>query len=148
MSSKTLQVETKKSGKATGRINANQRVFIDEYINNNFNAAAAYRIAYNKHGGEDIYGSAYRLINLPQVRDAIAERISIILGSKETFATKCLNQLNKIAFSANESEYFDSNAKLRAIDLIQKQFNLQSHTIEANISSSVVIISGEDSIED
>ena len=64
---------------------------------------------------------------------------------KEAFEQACISaervalKLSEIAFSDKEDEIYGVTAKLKALDLLQKQLGLQHQKVEADFTSTINI---------
>lgn len=115
---------------------AAQQRFADEYLANGYNAAAAYRVAYPNASDASAKAVAYRVLKYPDVKKYIDERRNLIYDSLAIDAAHIAEQLASIAFAEKGDEVYNVQAKIKALDLLQKQLGLQ--TKNQNISADVV----------
>lgn len=54
-----------------------------------------------------------------------------------------MEELTTIAFAAKGDKDYNANAKLKALDLLQKQLGLQTQKIQADVNTDIVINIGE-----
>lgn len=120
-------------------LNPNQKIFVEEYLSNNFNTIKAYMVAYPKCEAASLSGCAYRLKGQPHIQKEINKRLEERIGTKEELANKVLDKLSEMAFAEKTDEIYTPAVVQKAIDLIQKQLSLQTQKVEANVSTSIVI---------
>lgn len=124
------------------KLTPQQKAFAEEYVMNGYNATQAYLKAYNCSEGA---ARSHCVDNLrkPNVREYIQAL------QKQAFEANCINaervalKLAEIAFSSKGDEYYNSNAQLKALDLLQKQLGLQTQKLEADVKNDIVINIGE-----
>lgn len=127
---------------AERRLTAKEKKFCEEFVANGGNATHAYQVAY-----ETCYENANKqyckVFRKPHIKEYIAEL------QKEAFANACITaervalKLAEIAFADKEDEVYGATAQLKALDLLQKQLNLQHTNITADVSTDIVINIGE-----
>lgn len=117
-----------------------EKAFCEEYVRNGGNASRAYFYAYDTASIENARKAYCKTFRKPEVKQYIADL------QKEAFAAACINaervalKLADIAFSDKEDEVYNTSAKLKALDLLQKQLGLQHQKIEADINNDINII--------
>lgn len=126
-----------------GELTERQKRFCEEYIANNFNAAQAYCVAYNKEKCNG--GYPYTLLKTPQVKKYIEERRKEIYDNLHIDAIRIAQELASMAFASKEDEIYVPTVKLRALELLSKNLGLQTQKIE---SSNVIEVSLEDDEEE
>lgn len=123
------------------------KLFIEEYVANHYNATAAY---------QKIYGCEYETANskgckvlakpeakeyMKQLQKERTERLNIT-------ADRVLEELASIAFSEKGDKDYTASAKNKALELIQKQIGAQAPTqISAELNQQVVFIDDTDTLE-
>ena len=118
-------------------LNKKQENFCLEYVKNGYNATQAYKTAY-QCTDSTASSQGCRLLKNPKV----LERIKAI--QKEEFQAACITaervgkKLAEIAFSSKGDRYYNSQAQIKALDLLQKQLGLQQQKIDANVNSTVI----------
>lgn len=127
-------------------LNPQQKIFVEEYLSNNFNALQAYLKAYPNSSYESAMANAYHLKSKPYIVKEINRRLEERIGSKEEIANKILDKLMEMAFAAKEDEIYTPSVVQKSIDLIQKQLGLVTNKLEAKVEQ--VIFKGEDELED
>lgn len=127
-------------------LNPQQKMFVEEYLSNNFNAIQAYIKAYPNSTYESAMANAYHLKSKPYVAKEINRRLEEKIGTKEEIANKILDKLIEMAFAEKTDEIYTPSVVQKSIDLLQKQLGLQTNKIEAKIEQ--VIFKGEDELED
>lgn len=116
-----------------------EKAFCEEYVRNGGNASRAYFYAYDTSSIENARKAYCKVFRKPEVKEYIAAL------QKEAFAAACINaekvalKLSEIAFSDKEDEVYGTTAKLKALDLLQKQLGLQHQKIEADITNDINI---------
>ena len=127
---------------AERRLTAKEKAFCEEYVANGGNASRAY---------QEVYGCCYedakrrycKTFKKPDIKEYIAEL------QKEAFANACITaervalKLADVAFADKDDEYYNAQAQLKALDLLQKQLGLQKQQIQADVSTDIVINIGE-----
>lgn len=121
---------------------AAQQRFADEYLANGYNAAAAYRVAYPNASDASAKAVAYRVLKYPDVKKYIDERRNLIYDSLAIDAAHIAEQLASIAFAEKGDEVYNVQAKIKALDLLQKQLGLQTknQNISADAAGQVTIV--------
>lgn len=121
------------------KLSARQLFFIEEYLANGYNVADAYRKAYNVERANN----AGKTFNLPAVQEEIARRLKEKHKTLNITADRVMEELATIAFAAKGDKDYNANAKLKALDLLQKQLGLQTQKIQADVNTDIVINIGE-----
>lgn len=121
------------------KLSARQLFFIEEYLANGYNVADAYRKAYNVERANN----AGKTFNLPAVQEEIAKRLKEKHETLNITADRVMEELATIAFAAKGDKDYNANAKLKALDLLQKQLGLQTQKIQADVNTDIVINIGE-----
>lgn len=129
-------------------INKKQQDFILEYISNGFNAVQAYQIAYPTSTYATARTNAYRLLANKEIKAEIENQVKMILEAKYITAERVLLEIADIAFALKGDEVYDVKAKLKALELLQKQMGLQTTNSNINATIEPVIFEGEDTLED
>ena len=123
---------------AKDELTRKEKNFCEEYVRNGGNASQAYFYAYDTtiENARKAYCKVYRK---PRVKEYIREL------QKAEFEAACITaeriglKLAEIAFAAKDDEVYGASAQLKALDLLQKQLSLQHQTIDANVSTDIVI---------
>lgn len=109
-----------------------QRQFCENYLANGFNATRAYFDAYpdaNKKNPKPSY--PYQLLKKEEIKEYINSRKKEIYDSLNIDAERIAQELADMAFAAKGDEIYSATIKLKALELLQKQFGLQNQKIEA-----------------
>ena len=120
------------------KLTTKEKAFCEAYVSNGNNASRAY---------QEVYGCCYedakrrycKTFRKPEVKEYIIEL------QKEAFAAACITaervalKLADVAFAEKDDEFYNVQAQLKALDLLQKQLGLQKQQIEANVSTDIVI---------
>lgn len=117
----------------------NQKRFAEEYVFNGYNATQAYLKAYNTDNYGTANSEAYRLLRKPHVKEYVDKLLKESYEATLITAERVALKLAEIAFSEKEDKEYNASAKLKALDLLQKQLNLQHQKIDANICGDVEI---------
>lgn len=104
-------------------INSRQKRFVEEYLANGYNARNAYKVAYNKTENKD-YTYPYELIKNPDVQEYLQKRRQEIYESLNIDAIRVMQEIADIAFE--EKTYENKMVKVKALDLLSKNLNLQT----------------------
>ena len=129
-------------------INTKQQDFIMEYISNGFNGIQAYLPAYPNSTVKTARTNAYKLLGKDEIREEIERQVKMILEAKHITAERVLLEIADIAFALKGDEVYDVKAKLKALELLQKQMGLQTTNSNINATIEPVIFEGEDTLED
>lgn len=129
-------------------INTKQQDFIMEYISNGFNGIQAYLSAYPNSTVKTARTNAYKLLGKDEIREEIERQVKMILEAKHITAERVLLEIADIAFALKGDEVYDVKAKLKALELLQKQMGLQTTNSKINATIEPVVFEGEDTLED
>ena len=117
--------------------------FCEQYLANGYNALDAYFAAFpnaNKSNRKPSY--PYTLLKNAEVKEYIEKRRAEIYESLNIDASRIAEEIASIAFAAKGDEVYPVNAKLKALELLQKQFGLQNQKIETK--QEIIEVSLED----
>ena len=128
-------------------LTAKNKLFVEEYVANHYNATQAY---YKIYGCE--YNTANTkaalLLKKQEVKDYIKEVQKERTEQLNITADRVLEELASIAFAEKGDKDIPVSAKNKALELIQKQIGAQAPTkIDADITNQVVFIDDTDKIE-
>lgn len=105
-----------------------QRLFCDYYLANGYNAKKAYIAAYGpKDNPDPTY--PYGLLAKPEVKEYIEQKRNALYNSLSIDATRIMEETAKIAFSDDDN--IPVGAKLKALELLSKNMNLQTIKIDS-----------------
>lgn len=122
---------------------AQQKQFCEIYLANGYNATQAYFDAFPNASRTNKKPSyPYRLLAHPEIKAYLAERRKEIYDSLNIDAERIAQELADMAFAAKGDEIYSANVKLKALELLQKQFGLQNQKIESK--QEIIEISLED----
>lgn len=116
-----------------------QKKFCEEYVSNGCNITQAYLSAFETENSNTAKGNGRKLLNKPEILQYIKEL------QNQMFTVACITperialQLAEIAFSNKEDSIYNVTAKLKALDLLQKQLNIQHQKIETTLTSDIEI---------
>lgn len=119
-----------------------EKAFCEAYVFDSESATGAYMKA---------YGCAYKTANTQGWKvlrkPLIQEYINKL--QQEAFAAACITaekvalKLSEIAFAQKGDKEYNATAQLKALELLQKQMNLQHTNITADINTDINITIGE-----
>lgn len=116
-----------------------EKAFCEEYVANGCNASRAYFAAYDTASIENARKAYCKVFRKPEVKEYIKEL------QREAFERACINaervalKLGEIAFTEKGDDYYNAQAQLKALDLLQKQLGLQKQHIEAEVNTDITI---------
>lgn len=128
-------------------LTAKNKLFIEEYVANHYNATQAYM---------KVYGCEYdtanakgcKVLDKPEAKEYMKEIQKERTERLNITADRVLEELASIAFAAADDKNVPAAAKNKALELIQKQIGAQAPTkVEADINNQVVIIDDTDTLE-
>lgn len=123
------------------RLTPKEKLFVESYLSNNFNATKAYYSSYKvKKDGDWVRRSAYEVKNREHVAQEIQRRLEEMVGSKEEISNRMLKRLMEMAFADKSDEDWGANTSIRAIELLQKQLGLNMTNINETAEIEVNII--------
>jgi phage terminase small subunit len=107
-----------------------QKMFIEQYISNGFNATKAYAASYPDCKPAFCQANGSRLKSHPRIQEAIIKRMEEVLGPQEELSKRLLVKLNEMAFADKKDEYYVPTVQTKAIELIGKQLGVYVQKIE------------------
>lgn len=118
-----------------------QKLFCDYYLANGFKAKKAYIDAYGNTDNKDpTY--PYTLLAKPEIKEYIEQRRNKLYESLKIDANRIMEETAKIAFSQDGE--VSMSARLRALELLSKNMNLQTLKIESKDIIEVQLIDDEE----
>lgn len=124
-------------------LTAAQKDFCEEYLSNGCNALAAYFAAFPKAKKENRKPSyPYTLLKKPEIKEYIEARRTEIYEAYNIDANHIAEELASMAFAEKGDSIYTANVKLKALELLQKQFGLQNQKIETK--QEIIEVSLED----
>lgn len=111
-----------------------QEAFCYEYVSNGYNPQKAYLAVYNTKNPKQASDKAYQLLKRPEVKAKIAEIQKERFEQLSINADRVAEELAKVAFAEKGDEYYNATAKLKALELLQKQLGLQTTKVEAKVN--------------
>lgn len=103
-------------------------------MKNGYSPVSAYKVAYPDATETTLRVSPYRLMKNPDVIAYITELEELAFSANRISAEKIANELSKMAFGA-----YDDKTKLKALDLLQKQWSLQGSKLDVVSKQDIVI---------
>lgn len=125
-----------------------QKAFCEEYVKNGYNGMQAYLTASPNCTPETANRAASKLI---RKNDEVIKYIKEL--QQEQFKRACITpervamKLAEIAFAEKGDDYYNSNAQLKALDLLQKQYGWQQQTLNIEETKINIVIDGNDEEE-
>ena len=128
-------------------LTAKNKLFVEEYVANHYNATQAYMAAY-QCDYSSANKKAFTLLKKPEVKEYIKEIQRERTEQLNITADRVLEELASIAFAEKGDKDIPAAAKNKALELIQKQIGAQApQKLEAEVNSQVVFIDDTDTIE-
>ena len=120
-----------------------QKNFCEQYLANGYNARAAYFAAFQNADKSNKGPSyPYTLLKKPEIKEYIDKRRKEIYESLNIDANRIAQEIADIAFADKGDEVYNTSSKLKALELLQKQFGLQNQKIETK--QEIIEVSLED----
>lgn len=105
-----------------------QKLFVENYLANGFNAREAYYSAFGENGNKQP-SYPYTLLKNKEISDYIQKRREEIYDSLNIDATRVMQEIADIAFEPRNEKNVAS--KLKALELLSKNLSLQTQKIES-----------------
>lgn len=119
-------------------MNKKQKAFCDRYVANGLNAREAYFFAYGSDKCADpTY--PYYLLRQPEIKAYIEDERDKAINAMAIDSKRVMEELGKIAFGLSE-EKVSANTRLRALEILSKNLNIQSNKDEVNQTIEVNIL--------
>lgn len=118
------------------KLSPQHKIFCREYVANGFNAAKAYRIAYNV---EQDGNAGSRLLRNKIIQEEIDKEMKARCDELLINERKVLLKLSEMAFAEPGDENYTPSIQLKALDLLQKQLGLQTKNIKADVETTQTI---------
>lgn len=112
-----------------------QTRFVEEYVSNGYNATAAYLVAYNATP-ETANKNGWKIMKKPEAQNYMKILQKDRIAAQGISAERILEELSNIAFAEKGDEDYTVTAKLKALDLLQKQMGLQKQQIKAEVEQN------------
>ena len=124
-------------------MNEKYKLFAETYLANGYNAREAYFTAFpNADKSNKGPSYPYTLLKKPEIKAYIDKRRKEIYESLNIDANRIAQEIASIAFAQKGDEVYNTTNKLKALELLQKQFGLQNQKIEAK--QEIIEVSLED----
>lgn len=123
-------------------MNAKQELFINEYLTNGFNASQAYLKVF-KCAKSSASALGARYFNQPEVKEEVYKRQKELFEALSINAERIAAELAEIAFAPKGDKDYNTTAKLKALDLLQKQLSLQNQNVTAKVESNIINVNIE-----
>lgn len=115
-----------------------QSKFCEEYVANGYNATQAYMASYNATY-ETANKNAWKILKMDAAQNYIVHIQKDRVKALNISAERILEELSTIAFAEKSDQIYTVTAKLKALDLLQKQLGVQTQKINANVDSTIEI---------
>lgn len=129
-----------KTAKCFNELSEQDKTFIMTYTTNGYDHIAAYELTHPNASPKSLHMSACHLRKSlkPYIDEYLKERYDTLNISAEHI----IQQLAEMAFAAKEDEIYNSQVKLKALDLMQKQLGLQTKNVkaEAEVNAAVTFV--------
>ena len=112
-----------------------QTRFVEEYVSNGYLAKAAYIVAYNSSASV-ADSNAYAIMKKPEAQRYMQHLQKDRIAAQGITAERVLEELATMAFAQKGDEHYNASAKLKALDLLQKQMGLQKQQIKAEVEQN------------
>lgn len=116
-------------------LTAQQTKFIEEYICNGYKVGAAYAVAYNSPP-ENASSNGSKILRKPEAQRYMQHIQKERIAAMGITAERVLEELASMAFAEKGDEHYNAQAKIRALDLLQKQMGLQKQQIKAEVEQN------------
>lgn len=121
------------------RLTKKEQEFCMEFVRNGGNASRAYYHAYDT--SLDVARKSYcKVFRKPEVKEYITHLQKIAFENACINAERVALKLGDIAFAEKGDEIYNTNAQLKALDLLQKQLGLQKQKLEADVNTEINIV--------
>lgn len=131
---------------AEREISAKHKFIVEYVLEHNCTRADAYRAAFPNCNDRLAKHYVYKVFQRPEVQEYYQRRQKEVFDSMNISAERLALELASIALAEKGDELYTASHKMKAIELLQKQFGLQTQKIEANIKNFVIDI--EDDADD
>lgn len=125
-------------------LTSKQQKFCEEFVCNGYRATQAYLEAYNTENSDVARVQGHRLLKNEKVIDYIKKLQDAQFKRACITPERVALKLSEIAFAEKGDEYYNSNAQLKALDLLQKQFGWQQQNIKVEETKINLIIDGNE----
>ena len=125
-----------------------EKLFAEAYVANS-NATQAYKIISPNACDVSARSGGSRLLQKPEIRAYIIQLYEEYFGEYKILAFRTLSELETVAFAEKGDKHYNAAAKLKAIELIQKQLGLQTKNVnvESKTEVEINILSTKDEAE-
>lgn len=113
--------------------------FCLEYVSNGYNAQKAYYDVYHTENPISLQSGVNKMMRKPEIKARIDALIKEKYDTLHINAERVAEKLSEIAFSEKEDEIYNTNAKLKALDMLQKQLGLQKQQIKQEVEQVTTI---------
>lgn len=118
-----------------------QKLFADTYLSNGMNARQAYYTVYGNTTNKDP-AYPYTILARPDVKQYIQDRRQELYDSLNIDSIRVMEEIASIAFG-EITEELSVPAKLKALELLSKNLNLQTQKSESKDVIEVQLVEGD-----
>lgn len=115
-----------------------QKLFADTYLSNGMNARQAYYTVYGNTTNKDP-AYPYTILARPDVKQYIQDRRQEVYDSLNIDAIRVMQEIASIAFGDVDEE-LPMGIKLKALELLSKNLNLQTQKTESKDTIEVQLV--------
>lgn len=119
-------------------LTAKDKLFIDTYFENNFNATQAYKTAFKVAKSTTAQTLAFRLMSKDIVKKEIERRFQEIRDASVVRYEELLLAAKNVLLDAIENK--DRTDQLKAIDTLNKMTGVYVQKIDANVTGNINLI--------
>lgn len=120
-------------------LNEKHKLFVVNYIATNFNAIEAYELTYPKSTRATARTNAYKLLKNEEIKAAIQEAVSDALAARWITADRVLMEISEVAFAQKGDEIYNTQSKLKALEMLQKQMGLLEKKVEVKQETTIEV---------
>ncbi len=117
-------------------------MFCEKYVENGYNSVQAYVDAFGC-SRDSASGNAHRMFKKQEVLDYIGTLQKEVFEYSFITAERIANELASMAFAEKGDQDYPASVKLKALDLLQKQLNLQNQKVNVESKGGINIQIGE-----
>lgn len=119
-----------------------ERAFCEAYVES-YSAVDAYLKSYKTNNIDTAKSNSYQVLKRPRVKEYIRELQKEAFERALITPERVANKIAEIAFAQKGDETYNTQAQLKALDLLQKQLGLQTQKVQADVKQDIVINIGE-----
>lgn len=120
-------------------LNEKHQLFVINYVACNFNAIEAYEITYPNCSRSTSRTNAYQLLKKEAIKTSIQEAVTEALAARWITADRVLMEISDVAFAQKGDEIYNTQNKLKALEMLQKQMGLLEKKIEIKQETTIEV---------